>query len=196
MLPVCLGDWRDWCHGVLEPLKCRPFVNTTKARPAFSPGWNILLNQADNHAAQSQIDTCRDTCTRSHVMYGHSSAVPNYRPPDQQLGSEGYNDTLIQGYQPAHTACWYLSGFLLLSHLILLHLITPVLKLFMSGGGRVGMLRSLCSKETKQKRHHANSPFSRFLSQNTKIITRASKYAMFEIIFFFVVVASCKVCWY
>ena len=52
------------------------------------------------------------------------------------------------------------------------------------GGG------SLCSKETKQKeRHHTNPPSSRFLSQNTKIITRASKYAMFEMIFLFVVVA-------
>ncbi|KAG7224739.1 hypothetical protein INR49_014966 [Caranx melampygus] len=38
MLPVCLGDWGDWCHGVLEPLKCRPSVNMTKARPALSPG--------------------------------------------------------------------------------------------------------------------------------------------------------------
>ncbi|PWA25888.1 hypothetical protein CCH79_00001754 [Gambusia affinis] len=38
MLPVCLGDWGDWCHGVLEPLKCRPSINMTKARPALSPG--------------------------------------------------------------------------------------------------------------------------------------------------------------
>ncbi|GLD74361.1 transcription factor COE3 isoform X1 [Lates japonicus] len=28
MLPVCLGDWGDWCHGVLEPLKCRPPPST------------------------------------------------------------------------------------------------------------------------------------------------------------------------
>lgn len=38
MLPVCLGGWGDWCHGVLEPLKCRPSINMTKARPALSPG--------------------------------------------------------------------------------------------------------------------------------------------------------------
>ncbi|TWW78571.1 Transcription factor COE3 [Takifugu flavidus] len=30
-------DWGDWCHGVLEPLKCRPSINMTKARPALSP---------------------------------------------------------------------------------------------------------------------------------------------------------------
>lgn len=54
-------DWGDWCHGVLEPLKCRPSINMTKARPALSPDWNALLGYVDKHAAQSQIDTRRDT---------------------------------------------------------------------------------------------------------------------------------------
>lgn len=106
----------------------------------------------------------------------------------------------MQGYQPCtHSHADTSQGFPLLSHLILLHLITTVPKLarvkegaggawLETGGGGA----SLCSEETKQKeRHHTNPPYSRFLSfsQNTKIITRASKYAMFEMIFLFVVVA-------
>lgn len=52
-------------------------------------------------------------------------------------------------------------------------------------------------KEQKQKvRHHTNPPYARIFSQNTKIITRASKYAMFEMIFLFVVVAWHGACWY
>uniref|UniRef100_A0AAV2JNJ6 Uncharacterized protein n=1 Tax=Knipowitschia caucasica TaxID=637954 RepID=A0AAV2JNJ6_KNICA len=56
MLPVCLGDWGDWCHGVLEPLKCRPSVNMTKARPALSPGADTV-RAALTGAVESQIDT-------------------------------------------------------------------------------------------------------------------------------------------
>lgn len=51
-------------------------------------------------------------------------------------------------------ARWYLSGFLLLSHLILLHLITPCPKLTHvtgRGGGGVGGKRAFWSKEAKTK---------------------------------------------
>lgn len=54
---------------------------------------------------------------------------------------------------------------------------------------------SLCSKETKQRQKKKRESTIQILhppafgSQNTKIITIASKYAMFEMIFLFVVVA-------
>lgn len=41
-----------------------------------------------------------------------------------------------------------------------------------------------------------NPPYARLISQNTKIITRASKYAMFEMIFLFVVAAWRGAGWY
>lgn len=45
-------------------------------------------------------------------------------------------------------------------------------------------------------RHHPNPPYARVLSQNTKIITGASKCAMFEMIFLFVAAAWRGACWY
>ena len=116
MLPVCLGDWGDWCHGVLEPLKCRPSVNMTKARPALSPG-SDTVRATLTRVVDSQIDTCGAALTacRSHVMYGRSSAGPNYSTPEQHSSSQGYNDTRAQGHWLTHEGTYSLPLRLYLS---------------------------------------------------------------------------------
>lgn len=103
-----------------------------------------------------------------------------------------HRDKVRNLHTPARS---YHSGFLLLSHFILLHLISPCPEptLVTGRGGE-----AFCSEEAKTKSEALpeSSLRSCSRSQNTKIITRASKYAMFEMIFLFVAVAWRGACWY
>lgn len=138
-------DWGDWCHGVLEPLKCRPSVNMTKARPALSPGWDTLLTEPTTMPRSRRlILALRLPFSRNAWQFRQPVLI---RYPQTNTGVQKVTTThwcKVTGHKP-HTrtfACRYVSG--------LLYLIATVLNLNLSWGweGGGGGLPSFQSNRT------------------------------------------------